>query len=155
MIKSKIAYDRRSLDIIKRIFSRWGFSIREGIIYGILLLSPRSLTIREIIEITGMSRSSISTSLNILMREYMVDVRRKGKTKLFSPIPSFYEKFMEQPSELLEKEVIPLKKRIGEILKKVDDEEYRNKLINIIENLDSLENMLVNIMEIEKRKLKI
>ena len=151
MIKSKIAYDRRSLDIIKRILGRWGFSIREGIIYGILLLSFRPLTIRDLIEITGMSRSSISTSLNILKREYMVDVRREGKTKLFSPIPSFYEKFMEQPSELLEKEVLPLERRIRKILEKVGDKEYKNKLTSIIENLDSLESMLRNIMEIEKK----
>ena len=61
-----------ALNIITRILRRWRYNFTEAKVYGILLLSPISLTIMDIANIANLSRSSISTVLSKLVKDYLV-----------------------------------------------------------------------------------
>lgn len=125
-----------ALNIITRILRRWRYNFTEAKVYGILLLSPISLTIMDIANIANLSRSSISTVLSKLVKDYLVHYYMMGKTKYYTAIPALTEIFIKQPRETLEKEVIPLEKIIKDIHKKYlsDDRDY-NKVIKDIENI--------------------
>jgi len=125
-----------ALNIITRILRRWRYNFTEAKVYGILLLSPISLTIMDIASIANLSRSSISTVLSKLVKDYLVHYYMMGKTKYYTAIPALTEIFIKQPRETLEKEVIPLEKIIKDIHKKYlsDNKDY-NKVIKDIENI--------------------
>ncbi len=146
--------NKKFIELVERIMIRWGYNSTEGKIYGILLLSERPLTIKDILELTNLSRTSISTSLKRLVGDDLVTVRREKKVKYFSPNPIFREKFMEQPKELLNKEIIPIVGIIEELSKNAHSEEYRKKLMDIKRNLEDLENLLKVIIKIEKESVK-
>ena len=141
---------QRFIDLIERIMVRWGYTHTDGRIYGILSIAERPMTIDEIAEETGLSRSSVSTSLNRLLKDYMLTVKKKGRVKYFSIVPSFLEKFLDQPRELLEKEVVPLKEITERMVKKAEDEEYQLKLEEILKDLETLECVLNKIIRMEE-----
>jgi DNA-binding transcriptional regulator GbsR (MarR family) len=136
-------------DLVARLMSRWGFNYNEAYVYSLLLLSQKPLTINDLVSLTGLSRSAISTLLKKLSREYMVIVRRRGRVKYFSPRIVFVEKFLEQPREMLEREVRPLKDIVSKIMVGADPE-YRRWLERIFEELDRLECILIEINKLEK-----
>lgn len=150
-MNNTVVYDKKIITLVQRILSRWGFSHREGLVYATLLLSKKPLSIEEITKITNLSRSSVSTSLSILTKEYMVNERKEGRIKLFTPIPAFYEKFLEQPEELLERELNPLLEKLEKMLKTVGDKEYDSKINSFINDLRLLKTLLRQIIEIERR----
>jgi len=129
---------------------RWGYTHTDGKVYGYLLLSERPLTISELVDLTGLSRSSVSTSLNRLSRDYLVTFRKSGKTKLFVAIPSFLERFLKQPREILEKEVRPLKELTEMIVEGAKSEEHRAKLREVLFDLEALECILSKVVEMER-----
>ena len=143
---------QKFMDLIERIMVRWGYTHTDGRIYGILGISDRPMTIDEIAEETGLSRSSVSTSLNRLLKDYMITVKKKGRVKYFSIIPSFLEKFLEQPRELLEKEVLPLMQITEKLSAKPENEEYRMKLEELLKNLESLKCVLNRIIMMEEEE---
>lgn len=141
---------RKFIETVERVMVRWGYTHSDGKIYGHLLLSESPLTIFELAELTGLSRSSVSTSLNRLSRDYLVTVRKSGKTKLFTAIPSFLEKFLRQPKETLEKEVRPLKKLTEILIEDTKSQEHKLKLQEILSDLKALECILSKIIEMEE-----
>jgi DNA-binding transcriptional regulator GbsR (MarR family) len=141
---------QRFVDLVERIMVRWGYTHTDGKIYGILSISERALTIDQLAEETGLSRSSVSTSLTKLSKDYFVTVKKKGRVKYFSPVPSFLEKFLDQPKELLEKEIIPLKEITEKMVKKAEDEHYRAKLEEMLKDLETLECVLNKIIRMEE-----
>lgn len=145
---------RKFIETVERIMVRWGYTHSDGKIYGHLLLSESPLTISELAELTGLSRSSVSTSLNRLSRDYLVTVRKNGKTKLFTAIPSFLEKFLRQPKETLEKEVRPLKKLTERLIEDTKSGEHKLKLQEILSDLKALECILSKIIEMEEMKVE-
>lgn len=145
---------RKFIETVERIMVRWGYTHSDGKIYGHLLLSESPLTISELAELTGLSRSSVSTSLNRLSRDYLVTVRKNGKTKLFTAIPSFLEKFLRQPKETLEKEVRPLKKLTERLIEDTKSGEHKLKLQEILSDLKALECILSKIIEMEETEAK-
>jgi len=145
---------RRFVEIVERLLTRWGYSHTDAKVYAYLLLSEEPLTINDLAELTNLSRSSISVSLSKLTRDYMVSVRKVGKTKYFSPIPAFLEKFLEQPREMLEKEVLPLEAIVEKLLEEAESEEYREKLFGILKDLKNLQCVLEEIIKIETEKLQ-
>lgn len=92
--------------------------------------------------------------LGRLERDYLVTVRKDGKTKLFSPVPAFLEKFLLQPKEILEKDVEPLEKLIGIILDDTKSEEHRAKLREVLSGLKALECILRRIIEMEEEEME-
>ena len=131
---------------------RWGYTHTDGRVYAILLLSEEPLTITDLVEVTNLSRSSISASLTRLSRDYLVNVRKNGKTKLFTPIPAFLEKFLNQPKEILEKEVRPLKSLTEVILRESNSQEHKLKLQEVLSDLKALECVLSKIIKMEEEE---
>lgn len=140
--------------LVEKLLMRWEYSHVEAKVYALLLLSDRPLTISELAEETGLSRSSISTSLNRLTREYLVEMRKEGRTKYFTARPLFLEKFLEQPKIILEREVLPLEDVLRRMLDETDSEEKREKLEEIMKNLRFLEYALLRLIEIEVDELE-
>ena len=131
---------------------RWGYTHTDGRIYGILAIAQNPMTIEELVEETGLSRSSVSTSLNRLSKDYFVTIRKKGRVKYFSAVPSFLEKFLKQPKELLEREIIPLEDIIKKLIKNSKDAGYKAKLQELMDDITNLECILNKIIEIEREK---
>ena len=145
---------REFMKLVEKLLTRWEYSHVDAKVYALLLLSDRPLTISELAEGTGLSRSSISTSLSRLTREYMVDVRKEGRTKYFTARPLFLEKFLEQPKIILEREVLPLEDVLRRMLDEADSEEKRRKLEDILKNLRFLEYALLRLIEVEVDELE-
>ncbi|WP_457752022.1 GbsR/MarR family transcriptional regulator [Thermococcus sp.] len=140
--------------LVEKLLMRWEYSHVEAKVYALLLLSDRPLTISELAKETGLSRSSISTSLGRLTREYLVEMRKEGRTKYFTARPLFLEKFLEQPKVILEREVLPLEDVLRRMLDETDSEERRRKLEEIMKNLRFLEYALLRLIEIEVDELE-
>jgi len=141
---------KRFIELVEKIMVRWGYTNTEGRIYGILLMSESPLTIKDLLNLTDLSRTSISTSLKRLVREDVVNVRKEKRVKYFSPNPIFTEKFMEQPREMLTKEVEPLVKITDELFTGKSPEYFKNKMIEIKKDLETLKNLLETIIKIEE-----
>ena len=141
--------EKHFVDLIERLMVRWGYKHVEGRIYGFLLVSENSLSIADLVRLTGMSRTSISVSLSKLARDYLVTYTKNGKTKLFSPISSFMEKFMEQPKLLLDKEIIPAKDLLARMISKAEDQNYKVKLQRVEDSLNELISLLKEIIRFE------
>ena len=117
---------------IERLMIRWGYTHSEGRIYGALLISRRALTIGEIARITGLSRSTVSSALSRLIRDYVITVHVNGRKKEFSARPGLLELFLRQPREILEHELKPAIESLEELAIKGP----------ILEDLKSLECLL-------------
>ncbi|ASJ06769.1 helix-turn-helix domain-containing protein [Thermococcus pacificus] len=143
---------RRFVEIVAQLLGRWGYSHTDGKIYAHLLLSERPLTISELAEATHLSRSSVSVSLSRLTRDYLVTYRKEGKTKYFSAVPAFLEKFLQQPKDILEREVRPLKEIIGRLAEKAESEEARTRFEGILNDLSTLECVLERIIKLEEQE---
>jgi len=139
------------IEVIERMMVRWGYSPTDGKVYAILLLNDAPMTISELADRTGLSRSSISVSLSRLVREYMVNCRRSGKTKYFTPVPAFLEMFLRQPKDILDREVRPLKGLTERLLPRAEGER-RRRLEAVLEDLKSLECVLEKVIKIEEEE---
>ena len=140
---------KKFIELVERIMSRWGYTDTEGKIYGLLLISEVPLTISDLLKLTDLSRTSISTSLKTLVSRGVVNEKREKKIKYFSPNPVFTRNFMKQPKEMLTKEVKPLVKIAGELLASGTSEDYKNKLLELKKDLGTLQNLLETIIKIE------
>ncbi len=143
---------KKFIEIVERMMIRWGYTHTDGKVYALLLLNEKPLTINELVQLTGLSRSSVSTSLNKLARDYLVIVRKSGKTKLFYPIPAFLEKFLKQPKEILEKEVKPLKNIVSILMKRGQSFEQKVRFEEILSDLNALECVLSKIIKMEEEE---
>ncbi len=141
---------KRFVEIVERMMTRWGYSHTDAKVYAYLLLSEEPLSINDLVELTDLSRSSISVALSRLTKDYMVNVRKVGKTKFFTPIPAFFEKFLHQPRETLEKEVVPLKETVERIIETTSDSDHRLKLQVLLDDILQLECILRQIIEFEE-----
>ncbi len=151
MVSSK-RESRRFVEIVAQLLGRWGYTHTDGKIYAHLLLSDRPLTISELAEATRLSRSSVSVSLSRLTRDYLVTYRKEGKTKYFSAVPAFLEKFLQQPKDILEREVRPLKGIVTRLAENAESEEARMRFENILDDLSTLECVLERIIELEEQE---
>ncbi|WP_297534904.1 GbsR/MarR family transcriptional regulator [Thermococcus sp.] len=142
---------RKFIEIVERIMIRWGYTATDGKVYALLLLSEKPMTITELAKATGLSRSSISVSLNRLVREYFVTCRREGKTKYFTAVPAFLEKFLRQPKDILEREVRPLEEIVETLIQKSEGE-MKSRLEAILDDLRKLECVLELIIRVEEEE---
>ncbi|WP_297475660.1 helix-turn-helix domain-containing protein [Thermococcus sp.] len=140
---------RRFIHIVTQLMSRWGYSHTDGKVYAHLLLRDKPATIAELAKETGLSRSSISTSLSRLARDYVVTYRKEGKTKYFSAVPAFLEKFLQQPREILEREVLPLEEIVERFMESPGGEHFGP----VMEDLKGLECVLKRVIELEEKEV--
>ena len=141
---------QKFIDLVERTMVRWGYTHTDGRIYGILAIAENPMSIDQLAKETALSRSSISTSLGKLSKDYFVIVKKQGRTKYFSAVPSFLEKFLEQPRELLNKEIIPLKEITEKLLTKGENDRYQSKLEELLRDLNTLECVLNRIIMMEE-----
>ncbi|NPA47368.1 MAG: ArsR family transcriptional regulator [Thermococci archaeon] len=125
-------------------------------IYAVLLMNCRPMTISELSEATELSRSSVSSSLSRLRRDYFVSERKRGKTKIFTANPMFFEKLLLQPKELLEKEIKPLRSITQEIMKENHGltGERKEKIQRLLDDLRKVECALRKIIALEEESLE-
>ncbi len=142
---------RETYIYVERILRRWGFRQRDILVYSALLLMPTPLSMREIAERTGLSISSVSTSLSLLLENYMVKVEKRGRAKVFTAIPIFYEYFLKQPFEILDKEVIPLKERLLRLEREEVSPQLHGKIRNTINDLEMFECILRKIIDLKNK----
>jgi DNA-binding transcriptional regulator GbsR (MarR family) len=142
---------REFIELVERLLERWGYSRTEGKVYATLLLSGRALTISDLSDMTGLSRSSISVALSKLARDYLVTYRRIGKMKYFSAVPAFLEKFLQQPREILEREIKPMKELVETFLESAQREEEKSSYKSLLADLSTLECVLERLIEFEER----
>ncbi|ASJ00795.1 GbsR/MarR family transcriptional regulator [Thermococcus gorgonarius] len=140
---------RKFIELVEKLFERWGYSRMEGKTYAILLINAKPMTISELAKETGASRSSVSIALSRLVREYMVTYRKRGKTKYFSAVPVFLEKFLQQPKEILEREIRPMKEIVEGIIESAG-EEKKAFYQALLEDLSTLECVLERLIEFEE-----
>jgi DNA-binding transcriptional regulator GbsR (MarR family) len=93
---------------VERLLLRWGYTPSESRVYAVLLLHNEPMRIADIRDATGLSRSTVSTALSKLSRDYLVVTLMEGRHKLFSALPGFFDIFLRQPREMLEHEVRPV-----------------------------------------------
>ncbi|WP_297510573.1 GbsR/MarR family transcriptional regulator [Thermococcus sp.] len=141
--------DRRFIELVERLLERWGYSRTEGKVYAVLLMKARPMTISELAKETGLSRSSISVALSALARHYLVTYRKEGKTKYFSAVPAFLEKFLQQPREILEREIRPMKEIVEGLMENAGEEE-KAFYMALLEDLSTLECVLEKLIEYEE-----
>ena len=141
--------DRRFIELVERLLERWGYSRTEGKVYAVLLMKARPMTISELAKETGLSRSSISVALSALTRHYLVTYRKEGKTKYFSAVPAFLEKFLQQPREILEREIRPMKEIVEGLMENAGEEE-KAFYMALLEDLSTLECVLEKLIEYEE-----
>ncbi len=141
------------IELVERILRRWGYTHTDAMVYAILLINCRPMTINELSEITELSRSSVSSSLSRLRRDYFVNERKRGKMKIFTANPLFFEKLLLQPKELLEKEIKPLRALTERI---IEDEspERAEKLKKLLDDLRKVECALQKIIMLEEGDLE-
>ncbi len=142
------------MEIIERIMRRWGYTHTDAMIYAVLLMNSGPMTINELAEATELSRSSVSSSLSRLRRDYFVNERKRGKTKIFTANPIFFEKLLLQPKELLEKEVKPLLSLASELMEEETNQEKREMLQKLLDDLKKVECALRKIIALEEESLE-
>jgi len=142
---------KRFTEIVEKLLLRWGYSSTDGRVYATLLAEGRPMTISEISEELGLSRSSISISLSRLSRDYLVTYRRLGRTKYFSAVPAFLESFMKQPRTMLERGIMPLEEIVESMISSTDDPERKRHLQDLLQDLENLECVLKKIIEVEEK----
>ncbi|BAA29918.1 156aa long hypothetical protein [Pyrococcus horikoshii OT3] len=143
--------ERKFIELVERLMERWGYDRTGGKIYAILLLSSKPLTISELTKITGLSRSSVSMALSKLSREYLVTYTKEKKTKYFYAVPAFLEKFLQQPKEILEREIKPLKEIVIKLSENSNEDE-KSRFKDILSDLSTLECVLKKIIELEEKE---
>ena len=147
----KIDEGRKIMDLIQRVLVKLGYSETDGKVYGILLLSPKPLTINEISKITKLSRTTVSTSLSKLVRDYLIQRSKLGRIKLHTAVPAIAEKVSLQPKELLDREIKPLSQLTSKLLN-ARGNEFKH-LENLLEDLKQAENLLLNMVRRKERNL--
>ncbi len=150
-MKKEKQQNKKFIELVERLLERWGYNRTEGKIYAVLLMNGKPMTISELAKSTGLSRSSVSIALSNLTRDYLVTYRKEGKTKYFSAVPVFLEKFLKQPQEMLEREVLPLKKVVESLLESTESDEKRTTYEAILSDLSALECVLKRLIEFEER----
>ncbi|WP_297500057.1 helix-turn-helix domain-containing protein [Thermococcus sp.] len=148
--KDRDQEDRRFfVEAVGSFFKRYGYDEVDGRVYGLLLLMGRPATMAELSKELGLSRSAVSISLKRLSRDYLVKYQKRGRVKYFSAVPAFLKKFLQQPKDILEHEVIPLENVVERMIARSDDPVRRASLEKALKNLKALECVLRGIIRLE------
>ncbi len=123
---------------IVRIFRVWGFGEVCGVIFGILLLRREPMTIDEISKETGYSKSSVFQGLNTLLKNYLVEKKKRDRKYVYWAKKEFLRVMMSQLKSRAEKEIKSLREKIEEKLREVDGG-YKGKLSALMEEIKQAE----------------
>lgn len=105
------------IDLVQELVSmarNWGLSEGSASTYATLALSGRALNMNELQELTGYSLSSVSTHLKSLTDKYLVTRMKKEGVYVYRAETHFEEIFRLLTKELLERNIIPLYRKVAE-----------------------------------------
>ncbi len=103
--------DREVRFYIEKILESLGYPPAASRIYATLLLSERSLTISELSRLTGLGKSTVSTSLRLLEHDGLVYYEKIGRSKVYTARSAF-NRLLLFPTKILREYVEPLIDRI-------------------------------------------
>lgn len=129
----------------------WGLSEGSASIYAALALSGKSLNMHEIQELTGYSLSSVSTHLKSLTNKYLVIRMKKDGVSVYKAETNFEEIFRLLTKELLERNILPLYKKVTEF-KNLQKGALYQHLSNLEGEMQTLIDYLTKIINVKGEK---
>lgn len=135
MISGK-TYDSTTMeDVVNglhKLFIHLGLQDSCSAILKTLILSNKPLSVKDLIRLTGYSKSTISTCLSTLEHLDLINKTKINRYYIYGVTNNLIEYFIEKQRKFLTKTVIPLQNKIRHILQaeKLDD-----SLKMILENL--------------------
>jgi len=92
-----------ALPVLARLLHALGFPKSCAKVLAALYLSDRPLTSKELIDITGYSKSSISAAMKMLEGRQLVRKLKRGRFGTYTPSVSLSQLFLEAQVNLLER----------------------------------------------------
>ena len=141
---------------VARVGKQWGLGEPCGRIWGIILINSKPLSQKEIAKQTDYSLGLVSPSLKLLERIGMVSVAgTKGKEKLYKPVTSLVDSFEKLMKNFNDIEITPVASLISENIEKVQDEEVKSRLTNLLKDYERMANLLGLFSKLMLTKLNI
>ncbi|MGD2246950.1 MAG: helix-turn-helix domain-containing protein [Candidatus Methanofastidiosia archaeon] len=125
----------------------WGLSEGSAAMYAALALAGTQLTMTELQDVTGYSLSSVSNHLRSLIDKYLVTRTKKEGVYVYKAETNFEGIFKLLTKELLERNIIPLYKKVkafkekeGSLNQHIPDlEKEMQKLIDYLTTIITIE----------------
>lgn len=120
----------RVIETLARNMDLYGITMSTGLLYGTLLFQDKSMTLDEMGQALGMSKTSMSTSVRTLLDMNMVDkIWKKGTRKDHYEVnldwyQNFIDLFSTKWRHACEQNVMVLKKSLQELYALKDSEEW-------------------------------
>ncbi len=111
--------DREVRFYIEKILESLGYPPAASRVYAMLLLSEKPLTINELSKLTGLGKSTVSTSLRLLEHDGLVYYEKVGRSKIYTARSPFNQLLLF-PTRILKEYVEPLMERLEGLSKGSD-----------------------------------
>ncbi len=98
---------------VRRILEAFGYPYSSALIYAKLLLAGEPKSIDDLVEETGLGKSTVSTSLRMLEHDGLVYWEKMGRRKLFHARSALVQLLL-LPTRLLDEEILPLRRALSE-----------------------------------------
>ncbi|MFS0671925.1 GbsR/MarR family transcriptional regulator [Ornithinibacillus sp. 179-J 7C1 HS] len=137
----------------------FGLSPLEARVFTILYIEEKPLTLDDLSEALGKSKTSMSTSvrslveLNLVKRVWKKGVRKdlyQANTHLFKQFMSFYLKKWQDATEDRKDALLEIKKQIDQLKESEKDEDVENKLHDLLLFHKHLEEFFKEASDIKK-----
>ncbi len=123
----------------QRILSSLNLPYSCNTILSILLLLQNHLTIKDLMNLTGYTKSTVATCLNILCRMYLVSRSRKDRSYVYKASVDLPDVLIEKQESLISNEIEPLCVNIEELMRRLSsDHEIAVRLKNLNTRLKAL-----------------
>ncbi len=94
--------------LIKKLMKNIGLNDSSCMVYAVLSISEKPLSIREIAEKTGYSITMVYSSIKDLMENNLVERIKTGRKSLYSANINFIDVFEKRRKRLMEEYLLPL-----------------------------------------------
>jgi DNA-binding transcriptional regulator GbsR (MarR family) len=144
--------DNRFIELVSQIGMFHGFDKLCSVIFGILYLEPRELTMDDIAKRTGYSLPSISNSMKLIEKTGFLKIIRKPKTKqLFFFIEKDMSRHVKEMVEKMHKvKIVPAKETLPSIISEYKELIRKNNDTIAKEKLKIIESYYHYILKSEK-----
>lgn len=128
---------------VQKLLSHLNLPYSCSLILGILLLFQSSVTIKDLILLTGYAKSTISTCLNILDKINMVSRVKRGKDNAYVSNVDLMQILILKQKAILSNEIEPLSNKIDKVLSEMKvSNEVSERLSKLRTKLKILANQL-------------
>ena len=138
---------------IRRLLTAWGFPESCALIFAVLALSPRPLTMGEIAGITRYGKSTVCAGLKLLERAGLVSKVKMNRRYLYQVNVDLLGVLVDRQLRMLRRVVEPLRDRLHELLGRDEiGEELRGRLRLVHRELGRLADYLRSAVKAYKRE---